>query len=391
MNQPWQKTVIPIALLFSFRMLGLFMLIPVFTLYAPQLSSATPALIGFALGAYGLSQGLLQIPFGFLSDKFGRKPLITLGLILFIIGSVIGALTESIYGMLLARILQGGGAIGSVLIALLADLTPEHARTKAMAVIGMSIGLSFSLAMVISPILAHWHGLAGIFYLTSILGCLGLVLLHIVIPTPKQEQQPLTPKTAFFKNVLNDSRLWRLNAGIFCQHFILTSTFFVLPNILKQEMAHGFIQQSWHVYLALMFIAFILMLPLIIIAEKKGRMREIFLANIIITAASQLILALPHRYFLYFYLLLQCYFIAFNFLEACLPSMVSKTAPAESKGSAMGIYSSCQFLGIFVGGSLSGLLFAPLGNSGIFCMNGFIACIWFIFSYPKLRGHHVRS
>lgn len=384
MTNPWHKTVIPIALLFSFRMLGLFMLIPVFTLYAPELVGATPALIGIALGAYGLSQGLLQIPFGILSDKFGRKPLITLGLVLFAAGSLLGALTHSIYGMLAARILQGGGAIGSVLIALLADLTPEASRTKAMAVIGMTIGLSFSLAMVLSPIIAHWSGLSGIFYLTCILACLGLIVLHTVIPSPQRESfhPESEAKPSLLKVVLGNKTLWRLNAGIFCQHLILTSTFFVLPNLLKENIAQGLIKESWHVYLALMLIAFILMIPFIIIAEKKGRMREIFLAAIVLSGASQFLLAIHGEYFLLFYLLLQGYFVAFNFLEASLPSMVSKLANPSHKGTAMGVYSTCQFLGIFAGGTLSGLLFNHIDSAGIFVMNGIIACAWFIFSYP---------
>lgn len=187
MKQPWLNRVFPIAAIFSFRMLGLFMLIPVFSVAAIHLKDATPTLIGIALGSYGLSQGLLQIPFGFLSDRFGRKPILTLGLVLFAVGSLLGAYADSIYGMIFARTLQGAGAIGSVLIALLADLTPDEQRTKAMAVIGVTIGMSFSLAMVISPALTHRFGLAGIFYLTAFLAGTGLVLLHTVIPTPKKE------------------------------------------------------------------------------------------------------------------------------------------------------------------------------------------------------------
>ena len=232
MKNSWLNSVIPIAALFSFRMLGLFMLIPVFTVYANHLTAATPMLMGIALGSYGLSQGLLQIPFGMLSDRFGRKPIITIGLLLFACGSLLGAFSTSIYSMIIARTLQGTGAIGSVLIALLADLTPDEQRTKAMAVIGVSIGLSFSLAMVLSPAITHYFGLSGIFYLTSFLALLGLVLLHAVIPTPKKEPFHIDSEAnpALFKEVLYNRHLQRLNLGIFCQHFILTATFFPSPS-----------------------------------------------------------------------------------------------------------------------------------------------------------------
>ncbi len=216
-HSSWFNSVLPIAAIFSFRMLGLFMLIPVFTVFATHLQGATPALIGLALGSYGLSQGLLQMPFGMLSDRYGRKPLLTIGLLLFASGSLIGALSHSIYMMIFARTLQGTGAIGSILIALLADLTPDEQRTKAMAVIGMTIGLSFSLAMVISPAITNHFGLSGIFYLTTGLALLGLVLLHVVIPTPKKERFHIDSEAnpSLFKAVIHNRHLQRLNMGIF--------------------------------------------------------------------------------------------------------------------------------------------------------------------------------
>jgi MFS family permease len=238
MNYPWSKTVLPIAVLFSCRMFGLFLLIPVLSVYGQELKNATPALIGLALGGYGLTQAILQMPFGLMSDKWGRKPIITLGLILFISGSLLGAQTHSIYGMIGARILQGAGAIGSVLIALMADFTPIEVRTKAMAIIGMTIGISFGISMVVSPALTAQYGLAGIFYFTALLGSIGLVLLHFVIPTPTHElfheQSEVVPSR--LKSVLQDIQLRRLNLGIFCQHFILTATFFALPLLIHQAM-----------------------------------------------------------------------------------------------------------------------------------------------------------
>jgi MFS family permease len=372
--------VIPIAAIFSFRMLGLFMLIPVFSIYATQLNAATPTLIGIALGSYGLSQGLLQIPFGILSDRFGRKPILTIGLVLFAVGSLFGAYTDSIYGMIIARIIQGMGAVGSVLIALLADLTTDEVRTKAMAIIGITIGLSFSLAMVISPPVTHYFGLSGIFYLTAILAGIGLFLLHVVIPTPIQDPFRIDTESRFhqFKNALQNRQLQRLNFGIFCQHMILTATFFAIPIKLQQNIKLGNLTESWHFYMPLMIFAFIAMVPFIIIAEKKQRMKLVFMISVAIIGVSQLMLSatLNHWYILCGLMFL--YFVAFNVLEASLPSLVSRHASSANKGTAMGIYSSSQFLGIFAGGAISGIIYQYAGSAAIFMMNGIMAIIWFL-------------
>lgn len=404
MKYSWSKTVFPIAAIFSFRMLGLFLLIPVFTLYAANLQGATPTLIGLALGGYGLTQGLLQMPFGMLSDKVGRKPVITLGLILFAAGSLLGALSESIYTMILARTLQGTGAIGSVLIALLADLTPDEQRTKAMAVIGMTIGTSFSLAMVISPALSHHYGLAGIFYFTTGLVVLGIVLLHLVIPTPVKERFHSDSETNpyLFKSVLRNYHLLRLNLGIFCQHFILTATFFAIPMILSQQVRQGHLTQQWHFYLPLMVCSFILMIPFIILAEKKRLMKTVFLGSVLITVISQALLALSYSHWLSLCLLMFTYFVVFNILEASLPSLVSKQASPNNKGTAMGVYSTGQFLGIFAGGSVAGILYQWHSSEAIFIVNALFAALWFavacfmkpnsylstlILNYPTSNGH----
>lgn len=380
MKQPWLNRVLPIAAIFSFRMLGLFMLIPVFTVYATHLTSATPALIGIALGSYGLTQGLLQIPFGMLSDRFGRKPIITLGLLLFAVGSLIGAYADSIYGMIFARTIQGMGAIGSVLIALLADLTPDESRTKAMAVIGVTIGLSFSLAMIISPAMTNHFGLAGIFYLTTGMAITGLFLLHIMIPTPTKAPFHADSEAhpAQFKNVLKNRHLQRLNIGIFCQHMMLTSTFFAIPLMLQQQMKLGHLTQQWHFYLPLMISAFLAMLPFIIFAEKKQKIKSVFVGSVAVMGLSQFILAYTYDSWLSICVTMFIYFVAFNILEASLPSLVSRQANADSKGTAMGIYSSSQFLGIFAGGALSGVIYQLIGSQGIFIVNGIIALIWLI-------------
>ncbi|CAM4452980.1 MAG: Inner membrane transport protein YajR [Legionella sp.] len=393
MTYPWSKTVFPIAAIFSFRMLGLFLLIPVFSIYAENLQGATPALIGLALGIYGLGQGILQMPFGFFSDKIGRKPIITIGLILFAFGSILGALTDSIYGMIIARAIQGTGAIGSVLIALLADLTPDGQRTKAMAVIGMTIGTSFSLAMVISPALSHRYGLAGIFYLTAGLALLGLLLLHGVIPQPQKERfhGDSEANPALFKQVVRNKHLLRLDIGIFCQHFILTSTFFAIPFILRKQVEQGHLAQQWHFYLPLMLGAFLLMIPFVIIAEKKKLMKRIFLSSVVVITLAQLLLAYTYQNWLSLCLLMLAFFIAFNILEAALPSLVSKQAQPNSKGTAMGIYSTSQFLGIFIGGALAGLLYQWNGSQGIFMVNALLAALWFVIAYSMQPNVYVTT
>ena len=336
----------------SFRMLGLFMILPVFSVAAMQLSGATPKLIGITLGIYGLTQACFQIPFGMLSDRMGRKPIILFGLILFFIGSVISALSHSIYLLMLGRALQGSGAIGSTVLATVADMTPDHSRAKAMAFIGLSIGLSFTAAMIAGPVINHYFQLSGIFWATALLSLIGAALLNVLPSLPK----PLKTSEKKFKDVLHNKQLLKLNAGIFSMHAILTALFIVIPIILTQQL-HLSSQTQIILYLAVLIVAFILALPFIIIAEAKGKIREVFISGIMAILAAM---------FFFFFaksklaltLTLTLFFTAFTLLEALLPSLVSKTAPPEKKGAAMGVYSSSQFLGIFVGGSAGGIVLA---------------------------------
>jgi MFS family permease len=392
MKIPWLKQTLPIAAIFSFRMLGLFMLIPVFTVYATHLAHATPTRIGIALGIYGLSQGILQIPFGLLSDRYGRKRLITIGLVFFALGSLLGANVHSIEGMIVARALQGMGAIGSVLIALLADVTDSEHRTKAMAVIGFTIGASFSLAMIASPLITHAYGLSGLFYLSTGLAVLGLILLHRLIKTPPHVPIQNTTKWSQFKLVLSEKPLLRLNAGIFCQHLILTATFFVIPILFAKQQSLGHITAQWHIYLPLMLGAFLVMMLFLGFFERKGLIKWGFLSSILITGLSQIAFITVSASWIGLCGCLFAYFVAFNILEAELPSMISKQAPPQSKGTAMGIYSSCQFLGIFAGGTLAGITAHYSSYTGIFVMNAIISACWLIIA----RGmgeptHHAKT
>lgn len=381
MKQLWLQRVLPIAAIFSFRMLGLFMLIPVFSVYAAQLHASTPALIGIALGGYGLSQSVLQIPFGMLSDRYGRKPIISIGLLLFMFGSLLGAYTDSIYGMIIARILQGTGAIGSVLIALVADVTDEAHRTKAMAVIGATIGFSFSLAMIASPIITHYFGLSAIFYLTALLAGLGLFLLYQYIPVQSSTHTNRIIDFNQFKAVFYNRALQKLDIGIFFQHLILTSTFFAVPILLQGYIQQGVLVQSVYFYLPLMMGAFLVMIPFIILSEKKNKTKIVFLSAVALTCLAQLILAFTHHHWLSLCCFMFIYFTAFNVLEAMLPSLVSKQAPALIKGTAMGVYSSSQFLGIFVGGALSGAVYSIAQAKAIFIANAIVTLLWFIIAW----------
>ncbi len=378
MSQAWYKTAISIASLFAFRMLGLFMLIPVFTVYAAKLDNATPYLIGIALGSYGLTQGMLQIPFGILSDKYGRKPILFMGFILFAIGSLIGAISSSIYGMIIARSIQGAGAVGSVLIALLTDLVPENKRTHSMAVIGSSIGVSFSLAIILSPYITKHFGLSGIFFLTVLLAIIGLIILGYIIPNPKTQQQSQDkPK---FVSILINQQLMRLNFGIFIQHFVLTSSFFAIPMLLEQQIHAGIINNLWHFYLPVVLLGFILMVPLIVLSERKNKAKPVFISAILVILISQITLIYKCNDHNYMLLALIAYFISFNFLEANLPSLIAKHAPLKTRGAAMGVYSSSQFLGIFAGGSLAGFIFKAYSFSGIFTLNSIIVLVWLLIS-----------
>jgi MFS family permease len=373
-----QKSVTSIALIMCFRMLGLFMIFPVFTPYAQHLAGATPRLIGLALGIYGLTQACLQIPFGSLSDRFGRKPIICLGLIIFAIGSVIAACAHSIEAIIIGRALQGGGAIGSAAMALVADVTHDTQRIKAMAIIGMSIGLSFAIAMVAGPSLNNIVGVSGIFWLTALLALIAIAILYLWVDTPPPLAQltQIANKTSF-KQILSNRQLLTLDIGVFIQHGMLTAQFMVLPLILQQSL-HINSAHQWLFYLPILVCAYVLMVPFIILAEKKQQIKPVFLGSITVLLLSQLLLWQLHQTWLNCLISLILFFTAFTLLEATLPSLVSKLAPAANRGTAMGVYSTSQFLGIFFGGIMGGWLFATWGLASIFLGCALAYLLWLL-------------
>lgn len=377
MKLSWSKVVFPIAGLYACRMLGLFLLIPVFTLFATKLDGSTPQLIGIAFGAYGLSQACMQIPFGMLSDRLGRKPMIAFGLLLLVVGSLLGAWTHSIWGMICARALQGFGAIGSVLLALLGDLTPATDRAKSMAVIGITIGVSFSLALILGPLMTQFNGLSSIFYFIAVLASLGLLILYTTIPSPPPSE-PTFHNHKPFAACLRNHALQKLNVGIFIQHACLTAMFYVLPLRLKSFILIGKLDVSWHFYLPIVLASFLLMVPIVVIAEKKQQLDFTLKSSVFLLICSQALLGWYSTAWMGLIFNVMFYFVAFNLLEALLPSQVSKHAPAIQRGTAMGIYSTCQFLGIFVGASLAGWLYPHWGDAGIFCANVMLCSLWFM-------------
>lgn len=390
MNKTERKAAQSLALIFSFRMLGLFMILPVFAIYAQKLSGTTATLIGIALGVYGLTQACLQIPFGMLSDKIGRKPIITAGLLLFAIGSVVAAMSDSIYGVIIGRALQGAGAIGSTIIALVADLTKEEHRTKAMAIIGLTIGCSFTIAMAISPILNNWIGVSGIFWLTAVLALLGILVLYVAVPksTSHHFHRDAEVEPARLGEVLKNTELLRLDFGILVLHASLTALFLVVP-ITLQNLAGVKESQQWIIYLPVLILSFICMLPFIIIAEKKRKMKQVFVGAIgtLIIAQLLMLFGKSSEFVTAFGLLV--FFTAFTLLEASLPSLISKIAPATNKGTATGVYSSCQFFGIFIGGAVGGWFYSAHNITGVFIFSIVLALIWLAVASTMKKPRHV--
>ena len=391
MNRNERRASLSLAAVFSVRMLGLFMIYPVFATYASHLSGATEIKIGLALGGYGLTQGLLQIPFGLLSDRIGRKTMVVAGLVLFAAGSALAALSGSIEGVIVGRALQGGGAVGSVILALVADLTREEVRTKAMAMVGITIGFSFMVAIVVGPLIAGVIGVSGIFWLMVPLAVIGMGIVAWGVPTPRRARTHRDAEAvpALLGSVLRNSELLRLDFGIFALHAILTASFLAVPHLLRDAF-HLTAAEQWMVYLPILVVSVGLMVPAIIVAEKRRRMKEVFVASVFVLGASQVALYFDGTGRWTIVAAIVAFFAAFNVMEASLPSLVTKTAPAGAKGTAAGVYSSSQFLGIFVGGAVGGWAHQVGGTPGVFAFAALLCLAWlFVAATMRRPGQFV--
>jgi predicted MFS family arabinose efflux permease len=367
-----------LAAIFGLRMLGMFLILPVFAIYAVTLpGGGNHALVGLALGIYGLTQAMLQLPFGMASDRFGRKPVIYFGLILFVLGSFVAASAQDIYWVIIGRAIQGAGAISAAISALLADLTREEHRTKAMAVIGSTIGTTFAVSMAISPALYQMIGVPGMFALTGVLAFMAIAVVAKWVPDPGVSHFHSDAEVASgrLKDVLKHPQLLRLDFGIFALHAAQMAMFTVIPLALKST---GNLPETehWKVYLPIMLLAFAIMIPAIIIGEKRARLKQIFVIAVSLLLATQLMLVGLIDHFWGIVAMLLTFFIAFNILEASLPSLISKIAPAQAKGTAMGVYNTAQALGLFVGGAAGGLLAHTLGVYAVFVFGAILSAIW---------------
>ena len=379
MSRVEKRTAISLAGVFSTRMLGLFMILPVFSVLAEKMPDYTPTMAGIALGIYGLTQAALQIPLGFLSDKIGRKPVIIGGLLIFAIGSVVAASADSLLWIIVGRALQGLGAVASAVMALAADLTREEHRMKVMATIGMSIGFSFAVALVLGPVINSWFGLSGIFWLTAILAVGGMLIVWLWVPTPviSTFHRDAQVETGWFKNAITDSQLLRLNASILILHSVLMSSFVVMPFILRDRLGLV-VEEHWQIYLPILFLSMVGVVPLIIVGEKKRKLKQMLILAIIVLGAAELGFWLVGHSLAGITFMLLFFFLAFNLVEATMPSLVAKMAPAAHKGTAMGAYSSSQFLGVFIGGAMGGWLSQHTGLDSVLWFNVLLLSIWLV-------------
>lgn len=392
MNPLESRAAFSLAGIFALRMLGLFLILPVFALYAEHLGGVTPVLVGLAIGAYGLTQALLQIPFGMLSDRIGRKPVIVGGLLLFALGSAVAAASSTIEGIILGRALQGSGAIAAAIMALAADLSREESRTRIMAVIGVSIGIAFTVSMILGPVLNHWIGVPGIFWLTALLALAGVGITLFLVPNPTASRRHRDAEAVpgQFGKVLTNRDLLRLDFGILTLHMSLTAMFLAVPLALRDliGLPGG---KHWLLYLPVMLLSMGLMVPFIVVAERRRRIKSVFLGAIFALGVSQLGLLFFHPSLVGMACMLLLFFTAFNILEATLPSLVSKIAPPEGKGTAMGVYSSSQFSGAFLGGLLGGWVHSQYGLEGVFIFGMAAVLVWLVIASGMASPSYLTS
>ncbi len=383
MNAAERRHVLALAGVIAARMLGLFLLLPVLALYATSLPGSTPLLVGLAVGVYGLTQALFQLGFGICSDRYGRKGVITVGLIIFILGSVIAALSDTLLWLIVGRAIQGAGAVSSAVLALAADLSREEQRTKVMALIGVSIGAMFLLSMVLAPLLSRYIGVTGLFWFTASLGGIALWMLHGWVPTPvrTRHHHDVAPTMDRIISVWRDRQLLRLNGGAFILHLTLTALFVVLPAALNR-MGGMVLHDHWKVYLPVLLVSVVGMVPLV---SRGGNAKTVMLMfrlaiGILLAGFAGLVLVAMGETtrFLWLPVCMCIFFIGFNALEAMLPSLVSRIAPAVDKGTAIGLFNTWQFMGVFVGGILGGWITGQFGCAAVYLLCAFLVFIWLL-------------
>lgn len=378
-----RKASIRLALLFATRMFGLFLLTPVFAVLAQSIPGGNNSVrVGIALGAYGLTQALMQIPLGMAADRFGRRPVVVAGLVVFIVGGVVAALAQTIDGIIVGRILQGLGAISAAVTAWVADATRPEVRTRAMAMIGMSIGLSFALSLVISPVIVGQFGLSGLFWVISLLGFLCLLLAVWGVPDFAPSERAMSADRSAFKAVMSNAGLWHLNGGVFVLHAVLMTFFVSMPPILAREMGVS-ADQLWKVYLPVMLCSFVVMFGWVFYIESRRQHARMLHWAIGLLGFSVLAFFVAQHHFWLLAIVLWLFFCAFNTLEALQPSLVSRVASVQERGLALGVYNTAQSLGVFFGAAVGGAMIGWLGPLGGFYVSVVLVALWW-FSARRL-------
>ncbi|UDG79164.1 Inner membrane transport protein YajR [Candidatus Ecksteinia adelgidicola] len=377
-----RRTTFGLSVILSLRMFGIFMVLPALTTYGMYLNGANKVLIGIAIGVYGLCQAIFQIPLGFISDSIGRKPIIIGGLIIFMFGSIIPIINHSIWGVILGRALQGAGTITSSVMALLSDLIREQNYTKAMAFIGINFGIIFTLSIVLGPIITHIFNIHTLFLISASLAFIGIILTLVIVPSSISNKRLLNRNTNImcdnFLKVLKNKRLLKLNFDIMCLHVLLISIFIALP--FSIEKAGLNVSEHWKIYLVTMLISFIIMIFVIIYAEKYRHIKQVFIGSIAILFFSETLMWLPGNHLWSVITGIQLFFIGFNIMEAILPSLISKESPLGCKGTAMGIYSTSQFIGVAIGGIFGGWLYHLKGTVLVFILGSILSFVWMYIS-----------
>lgn len=386
-----RRAAFSLAGVYGLRMLGLFLMLPVLAVGARSLTGGDDvAAVGLALGIYGLTQAVLQLPFGLASDRYGRKPVIILGLLMFVAGSVWCAVAPSVDQLVWGRALQGAGAVSAAVSAYLADLTRDEVRTRAMAIVGASIGLSFALSLVLAPPIYGWAGLSGLFWLTAVLGGLACVMV-LRLPTPPAltaaaSSEAAAPLGEQIRSLLADPQLLRLNLGIFSMMTLQAAMFIAIPTGLDRLGLR--LEEHWMVYLPLLLLAFAAVIPLILMGERRGRLRPLFLGGIVLLGLAMgalLLAAMPSAGWATWLVAVWLFMVGFNLMEALLPSWVSRVAPAASRGLALGLYNTFMSLGLFAGGALGGTLLRAQGLAGVFWAGILLSLAWLLVSRGLLE------